>query len=120
MLSSVPHSGDQMPGGLVPQHPPGGGGGSPSGPSVDEDVAARCLTPEQLQGLVPGVRLPDWVLGSGSESGSGGTRGERRREAEAAREDAYLAKLSVGLHVPCGVVLDVPKYLKALWAACQV
>ena len=108
--------------------------GSAAG-GVTEGQPARILTPEQLLGLVPGIRLPEWAAEALSEGPSSTTPGRRwdfggaesegaenggARGKEARRKDADLARACAGLQVPCGVVLDVPKYLKALWAACQV
>lgn len=45
---------------------------------------------------------------------------QQKQQQPAVAADPQQLLQHAGLHIPCGVVLDVQKYLHALWSACQV
>jgi glycine/D-amino acid oxidase-like deaminating enzyme len=110
-------------------------------PAASESKSfAQPLSSEELQQLVPGISVPQWqsdtdssstlIVTHASRNGSEARaaegaptpstqrqtrRAERRRQAQKQAGDSTPA---AGMHVPCGVVLDVERYLRALWRAC--
>ena len=122
-------------------------------------LGVRCVSPDELVALVPGLTLPTWVQSAAAatvdperqqqqqqpEGDSGranaatsGSSGQPQQEqqgdlgvAAAAAGVATAAGSSsaqqqqqqiscAGMFIPCGVVLDVPRYLESVWRACQV
>ncbi|KAG1668890.1 hypothetical protein FOA52_016059 [Chlamydomonas sp. UWO 241] len=97
-----------------------------------------CVSPAELQRLVPGIAMPGWVAqqtqtqqqqaqhgepasahdGDGASGGAGAGAGLAVGKS-ASPSDAELAGSCAGLHAPGGVVLDVHRYLECLWRATQ-
>lgn len=104
--------------------------------SVRKDLA--CLSPNEAQRAVKGLSLPEWITEAAlantstsqeeeptstsyyNSSTAEGKRINKDRQPRT-RDGADKAyQQCAALYIGCGVVLDVPKYLERLWAACQV
>ncbi|GFH17708.1 uncharacterized protein HaLaN_14395 [Haematococcus lacustris] len=96
------------------------------------DFVKALLTEQELQHLVPGWQPAAGTSSSGavSQQGQGeppapeGAVGAQQQSRRARRQQqrqalAIDASLPAGLLIPDGLVLDVPRYLTALWAACR-
>ncbi|KAG2436276.1 hypothetical protein HXX76_006587 [Chlamydomonas incerta] len=108
----------------------GGSGGSSS-------TRIRVLSAAELEALVPGLQAPAHVSAGAASTttppepgaegplaataGMNGVGGNRRarRAAAAAATTTVDAAGNAGLLIEAGLVLDVGRYLRGLWLACQ-
>lgn len=104
-------------------HRSGSGSSSTVNGSVG-DLETVGLSAEELQALIPGARIPTWFTEqtqqqqqqrAASSSNGLAAEGEGHESSKQPGKGSCAA-----LYIPSGVVLDVPRYLEALWRACQV
>eukprot|EP00198_Chlamydomonas_reinhardtii_P010373 XP_001699710.1 FAD-dependent oxidoreductase [Chlamydomonas reinhardtii] len=111
--------------------------GSMAGSSSSSSTRIRVVNAAELEALVPGLSVPGHVaaaapsLGTAPEAvpegpvtvpaGPSSTGGNRRarRAAVAAATATVDAASNAGLLIESGLVLDVGRYLRGLWLACQ-
>ena len=112
-------------------------------------LSVRCVSPAELVALVPGLKLPAWVeaaaavaperqqqqpegdAGRSSTAGSSSGQPPQQQQQEdlgvadavgssSGQQQQQQGASCAGMFIPCGVVLDVPRYLESVWRACQV